>query len=308
MKKIGFLILIIIIISGVLFIPVTNQKTVTVKALFFNTYQQLSSAGNWLKWRRDLRPAWMADSSKISVTKTQNGFDLKYRDSVIHVAVNGYSLYISETGNPNYAYTVFPDTNQNKTNITVFEQTNILNYLFKSDHLLSDTHITDLKGFLENPDLYYGYQITKIKVTDTALVVLNRVVLDKLKFTTAQQNLAILKQYIAANGLKQTQPFIAQFLPKQKDSVLVNIGVPVNRNVIPRQPIHFMRMPPYGNLYTLKYHGKFKDRVNAFSAMRRFFTDRQLPMPILPFETYLDNKLPLSENDTVNIKLNFSTF
>jgi effector-binding domain-containing protein len=313
MKKTGFIILFIIVISAILFIPVTRQNNISINASFFNTYQHLTNANNWKKWRSDVHQAWLTDSTKINISKTSKGFNLNYSGAGIQVTVNGYSLLISETGHTRgtvYTYIVFPNSNQNKTDVTVIEETNVLHYLLNlnRDQTLSDTHVTDLQHFMEDPDLYYGYHIVKRKVSDTAIILLKRTVLANYKFDEAKKSLFALQAYLAAHGLKQTQPLMAQFLPKSTDSMLVRVGIPVDKKAVSASPVEFVHMPQTGSLYTVRFHGKFKERISVYAAVQRFFKDKQLPMPILPFENYLDNKLPANENDTVNIQLNFTTF
>ncbi|MGZ3764302.1 MAG: hypothetical protein ACXVA2_06540 [Mucilaginibacter sp.] len=314
MKKKVILLSFPLIILAACFIPFTQQKNVIVKASFFDSYQQLSKADNWKKWRTDLRKALLADSTKISDKQDTNGFELNYADTKLRVRlVNGNSFSINENNankESEYSYTVVPQKMSNVTSVIVIEKTNFIKYLANliDNRSFEGTHIADYKSFMENPDLFYGYKIVKSKVIDTSIVVLKRVVLAKNKFSEAAKSLAILNQYIASKGLKQTQPLMAQFFPKANDSVQLNIGLPVNGKVTATKPIAFMEMPKSGNLYVVKYHGKFSDRLKVYAAVQKFFNDRTLPMPILPFETYLDNKLPQSDSDTINIQINFTTF
>jgi len=311
-KKIALLILLLAVLAFAV-IPVNQQKTIRVKASFFNVYQQLAAAGNWAKWRTDLRRARLSDSSKILSTRNTNGFKISHGDLKLNVQVHGYTFVVDEENKKNeynYSYTVLPGKYPNATSITVMQKTGILNYLL---HLhakkpFNETHINDLKSFMENPDLYYGYKIIKKRVTDTNIVVLRRAVLSKNKFIEAAKMLADLKHFLSLHHLTQTQPLMAQFFNKANDSSQVNIGLPVDRKIKTRYPISFMAMPPTGYLYTAKFSGKFIDRLKAYAAVKRYFNDREMPIPILPFETYLDNKLPATDSDKINIQINFTTF
>jgi effector-binding domain-containing protein len=311
MKKKVFVFSILSVILFLFFVPFTQQKTFSIKAPLYNTYQQLAKADNWKKWRTDLRRAYLSDSTKISDKQDSNGFKLSYHDITLLVnIVNGYTFSINENNKNDYSYTVIPEKMPNVTSIIVTEKTNFIKHL--SDLInkksYSETHITDLKHFMEDPDLYYGYKIIKKKVTDTNIIVLRKVVLAKNKFSEAAKTLITLKQFIDLKGFKQTQPLIAQFFTKTNDSLQVNIGLPINGKIAASNPITFMQMPPNGNLYTVKFHGKFKERAKVYDAVHQYFNDRNLPMPILPFETYLDNKLPENDSDIVNIQINFTTF
>lgn len=311
MKKKVILLSSILVISAICFIPFTQQKTVTVNASFFNVYQQLAKARNWEKWRSDLRNAWLTDSTKISGTQDANGFKINYASIKLNVNIeNGYTFKIKENnGNKelDYGYTVLPGKFQDTTLITLAEKTNVLNYLLNKLHAreVSQTHITDFKNFMENPSLYYGYEITKTKVTDTNIIVLRRVVLAKDKFSEAAKTLNTLKQYVTLNGLKQTQPLIAQFIPKNGDSSQVNIGLPINKKAFTKNHIVYMMMPKNGNIYTAKFRGKFNERQKVYAVMQQFFHDKAIQAPAVPFETYLNNKLPASDTAQINIQVNF---
>lgn len=314
MKKIVISLSLILILLAICFLPFTEQKTIIIKAPFYNVYQQLAKPGNWKKWRKDLHQIQVADSTKISEKKTRDGFKVSYNDLEIDVnPVNGYSFKINEINKNKafeYSYTVVPEKQQDETIIILKQKISILRRLLNKSNgkSFSQTHITDFKHFMESVSLYYGYDIIKSKVIDTEIVVLRKTVLAKNKFKEASKSISILNDYINSKGLKQTQPFIAQFFTKYNDSIQLNIGIPVNRKTLTKKPIDFMEMPNTGNIYTVKFHGKFIDRPKVYTAVQRYFNDKQIPMPILPFETYLDNKVPEKETDEVNILFNFPTF
>lgn len=313
MTKKAVLLLLLLIVLAVCFIPVTRQKTFLVKASFFNVYQQLAKPRNWGQWRSDLRSLWLSDSAKISNTMRPDGFKINAGDLNLNVQIQGYVFAIAahdKNDKHNYAYTVLPGKFSNATLITVTKTIGLFNYMLTryNNSLFSDTHVNDLKNFMENDDLYYGYKIIKKRVTDTNIIVLRKLVLSKDKFAEAAKSLTALKQYFSVRHLTQTQPLIAQFFDKHNDSTQVNIGLPVDKKVPAKNPVTFMEMPSTGYFYTVRFRGKFKDRLKAYAAVHRYFNDRLMPIPILPLETYLDNKLPISDSDTVNIQINFPTF
>jgi hypothetical protein len=84
--------------------------------------------------------------------------------------------------------------------------------------------------------------------------------------------------------------------------------LPISKRVAAGKPIDFMEMPRNGHIYTVKFRGRFNQRAKAYASVRRYFADRNIPSLILPFETYLDNKLPKNDLDTVNIQINFATY
>jgi effector-binding domain-containing protein len=156
--------------------------------------------------------------------------------------------------------------------------------------------------------LRYGCHIVKIKVPEANLIEIKKRVPAQDKFTAAAGMLNSLNIFIKKNNVTQMQPLIAQFLPRGKDSVQVNVGFFIDKVVKPENGISFVTMPKGAPLYTAKFNGKFNRREKVYEGMHQYFEDHSYKSVILPFETYLDNKLPVSDTDSVNIRVNFSSY
>ncbi len=313
-KKVIFLSL-IIVISALFFIPCTQQKTVLIKSPFLNIYSLLVNPGKWEKWLPELRKAVQADSAKISIKKDTSSFGLKYDKLEFEVTFRGTTFDVNDSFDgktARYSYTIIPiaDRFQNKTNVIVVQQTNAINYLIGRiwEPSFSATHVADLKNFMEIDSLHYGFKIIKSGVPESNLIVTGKEVLKTDKFTEAAGMLDGLRQYVKDHALKQMYPVIAQFLPKGQDSVLVKVGLFIDKEVPSGNGIVFTRMPKGGPLFTAGYKGKFSKRAAAYDGLKQFFIDHTYQTAILPFETYLDNKLPVNDDDIINIQVNFSTY
>jgi effector-binding domain-containing protein len=315
MKKKVVLLVLILMTIVLFFIPLHQQKTVLIKSPFLNTYSLLANPAKWEKWRPDLQKAMIADSNKISIKKDTNSFLIKHENDELEVKYKGNAFEIDETSsgkNKSYRYSLIPvaDKFLNKTIIVVDDKTNGLNYLIGKFGApsFSGTHIDDFKNYMETDSLRYGFEIFKTGVPDSTLIVMQKEVLEKDKFTEAAKIQATLEQYIKTNNIKQMQPVIAQFNQNVKDSVQVKVGFFINKEVKSGNGIEFTRMPKGGPLFAVKFKGAFSKRGEAYEALKQYFSDNSHQMVLLPFETYLDNKLPVNDNDTINIQVNFGTF
>ncbi len=315
MKKKVILLVLLLLIIALFFIPFHQQKTILIKSPFLNTYSLLANPAKWEKWRPDLRKVFIADSNKISIKKDTDSFLVRNENHELEVKFEGNAFQIDETSNgknARYRYSLIPvaDKFLNKTIIVVDNKTNGLNYLIGKFGApsFSDTHIDDFKNYMETDSLRYGFKIFKTGVPDSTIIVMQKEVSEKDKFTEAAKILAILERYIKTNNIKQTQPVIAQFNQNIKDSVQVKVGLFINKEVKSGNGIEFTRMPKGGPLYAAKFKGEFSKRGEAYEALRQYFADNSHHMALLPFETYLNNKLPVSDNDTINIQVNFGTF
>ncbi len=294
------------------FIPVTQQKAVSIKSPFLNIYRELVLPINWGKWRSDIRQDFIADSSKINIKKDNTSFNIQYKNKELNVDFNENFFNIKDrwSNNTDYGYAIIPEKDLKKTSVIVVQKTILIRYLlskFKSDTFAA-THIDDLKKFMETDSLLYGYNIFKNRVPDSYLIEMKKEVLAKDKFTEAAKMLGTLQQYVKTHDVKKVQPLIAQFLPKGKDSTQINVGFYIDKEVKDENDVHFARMPKGGPLYSVKYSGEFDKRSKTYMALRQYFVDHLYQQAILPFESYLDDKLPASDTSKVNIQVNFSTY
>ena len=313
MKRKVILISLIVLVFAACFIPVTQQKSISINAPFLNVFVQLSNPLNWEKWRADIRPVTLADSSRIELQKDTSSFEMRYRSHKLNVRLQGYTVFINDAWNKkltSYYYIVVPAKQRNTTSVTVYKNVFSIIYLIGkiTPFSFDDTHVDDLKRFMETDSLHYGFNIFKTRVPDTNLVEIKRNVLIKDKFTTAATMKHILEQYIKKHHVKKTQPLIAQFLPLGKDSIHINVGFYINKEVKRENDVIFTRMPRGGPLYCAIYRGRFDHRSKAYTALHQYFNDHLYQLSILPFEIYLDDKLPLSDTTKVITQVTFASY
>ena len=314
-KKILFFVL-ILVLSASCFIPVNQQKNVVIKSPFLNLYGQLSNPVKWENWRPDLQKEVLADSTKIKINDKKRGnFTIAFNNSQINATSVGTAINVVEKNGEttsSYGYFLSPviDKFMNSTQLTVVQKTNLFRYVTGKLGLtaVNDHHIADLKNFMETDSLLYGFKITRIGVPGNNLAVIRKEVTNDQKFVQAAKNLAILQQYIGKRGIHQINPLIAQFLPRGKDSTQVNVGFFIDKEIVADNVVSFVKMPKGGPLYVAYYRGPFNKRQKVYTGLQAYFTDHLYQSAILPFETYLDNKLPTSATDTIKMRLNFTAY
>lgn len=313
MKQKVILSLLALVILSAFLIPVQQQETIPVKASFLNIYSLLAKPDKWQKWRSDLSSVPTSDSAKVFIKKNDGSFAIKYELLQLNVTYQGNTFGITEHNNDktiSYSFVVIPDTGLNKSFIAVYKKTSLISYLAGKFRPVSfsDTHVNDLKNFMETDSLRYGCRIFKTRVPVANLIVIRRVVLAKDKFTEAAKMLSALQRYTQTHNVKQTQPLIAQFLRKGKDSAQVNIGFFIDKETKSYNDITFMRMPKGGPLYSARFNGKFNKRQSIYDGVSQYFIDQKYQSAILPFESYLNNKLPTTDTDKIKIQVNFTAY
>jgi effector-binding domain-containing protein len=313
MKKKIILLSLLVLVIAACFIPVTQQETFSIKSPFLNIYRELIIPANWERWRPDIRKDFNADSAKISIKKENSSFSIKYGRQELSVGLNENMLAVNDAWNGSsskYTYTVIPEKDLKKSSVIVVKTTSAANYLVSkiNGSYLSDTHINDLKKFMETDSLLYGCNIIRIKVPDSNLIVIDKEVLAKNKYIEAAKMLTSLQQYLKTHDVKQVRPLIGQFLAKGKDSSLLKVGFFINKEVKSEKEITFMRMPLGGTFYIGTFKGKFKERAKIYAGMHEYFTNHLYQLALIPFETFLDNKLPASDTDKVNVQVIFPSY
>lgn len=315
MKKIVILLSILLVVLFACFIPVTQQKTISIKAPFYNVYNQLNGSAKWIKWRPDLREIYAADSNKISIkNESRNSFVLKYAGQELDVKASaGVFDIFEQNGNKmlNYSYSVVPQKDQDKTSVTVYKKISAFSYvteLFKPA-AMADTHINDLKHFMETDSLRYGFNIFRTKVPGSNVILITRTVLSKNMMPEVGKMSALLTEYFNIHkNVKHAGPLIAQFVPRGKDSIQIKAGFYIDNIAPDYKDALYTRMPKGNTLFAVIFNGKFNQRQAAYSALQQYFADHLWQSAILPFEFYLDNKLPLTDTSKVKVQINFTTY
>ena len=291
----------------------TQQQVIVIKAPFLNSYSQLVKGDNWLKWRPDLKQLQLSDTTKISLERDSNSFTVNYPNGKLEVTTNGNNLNVKEISNnisTAYSYDILPDKLPKNTLLLVNKRVSLARYLIVKLRpvTFSETHAADFKKFMETDSLLYGCKIVKTGVPGANLAVIRKIVPNSEKFIQAAKNFSTLQKYIADRNIHQINPLIAQFLPRGKDSTQVNVGFFIDQEIVTDNVISFVKMPRGGPLYAARFAGPFNKRQKVYAGLQAYFTDHLYQSAILPFETYLDNKLPTSETDVINMQLNFTAY
>lgn len=293
-------------------IPVDYQTTIPVKGPFLNIYTILSNPQKWEQWLPAFRQLPASDTAKLTVQKDTASFTIQGPQVGLKVAKNGMTFNIEEQvpKEYRYSYLIMPLPQGNKTQLIATEKISLWRYLFSQlfSSYQGNTHVNDFKHFVETDSLLYGCRIFKTRVPEGNLIEIRQTVVAKEKFTAAHTMLTTLQQFVKEHQLARMQPVIAQFLPKGKDSAQVNVGFFIDRETASVKPVTFVRMPKGGPLYAARFSGKFDQRKKVYDGLQQYFTDHLYQSAILPFETYLDNKLPTSDTSQINIQVNFTTY
>ena len=306
MKK-AVIILVLLIVIG--FIPFQQHSSINIRSNYFDVCQQLISPDSWKRWQPDIRDKFnAANNSKVTADST--GFLISIPGQVFNVKnTNGNKFSVVRTVNfidHHYAYTVMPDAENNNATVYIDVKNNVVKWLFSQFDPAEKNGdiIQQLKGFMEDAKQYYGFDISEKSVAESYLAVKKETIPAKNKYPAIINAAKELHVFIDQHHVKAVQALAGAYYSQKNDSLQILIGIPVNKQVAPSANIVFMNMPG-GKVLVGDYNGKYGERQKIYSAMEKYIRDHSLLKQVAPFERYLNNKVPESDSDLVNMQVNY---
>lgn len=308
MKKILVVLVPIFAIVLILLVPFKQQKTISIKVQYFVVLQQLLQPENWNRWQPEIKQAWQQDSTQLKTITEGANTTFQTPDWHIETKMNGFGLDVKKNikgKSEHYSFTVLADKNVRHTNIHLIADTYGFKWLidlFARKSLFAD--IETLKQYMEDDRAYYGFQINKILTVDTNILVVKKTVplKDKDSAITVTQNQ--LQAYIKLHHYTVNQPIMANIHATYSgDSIRIMMGIPIVQSPKPIGDIKLMQMSDQSREIYITYTGKYSDRLACYTSLKRYIADHSLSTPEVPYEKYLDNKIPLSDTDYTHVQI-----
>ncbi|HUR10884.1 MAG TPA: GyrI-like domain-containing protein, partial [Flavitalea sp.] len=167
--------------------------------------------------------------------------------------------------------------------------------------------LLSLKEYVENPAKYYGFEIHIGGVVDTVVVSTKTCSIARNFYPDLKKVFNQLHQFIQEKNLSITHFPIAFINRNRNDSIEIAVAIPVNRISGTQVGIFFQTMPR-GRMLIGKYEGPYKNIGNLYAVLRHYLSDYSLTPVALPYEKYLNNKLPESDNALINAEVYFPIY
>ena len=313
MKKGVVVILIIIIVSIVCFFPVTQNSTINISATFDNTILQIVHPDNWKNWYPEIKKAYKINPADYSLKKNDtqkiDTISIPGEKFIIH-AISPMSYNVTETGKHlenNYAFTVFPGDSKNDMKIYLVNKTPLIFSLFNKTRP-GESALTAFKTYMETPEEFYGFDIKMSQIRDPIIASKVTKILNKEVFVKIANARDELMNYLTKNNLQKTGHISVSYIPLLHDSMQITVGVPVNKIAAASNGIECLSLPAGGRVLVANYEGKFSGRKKAYQAMTKYLTDHTLSIPAESFERYLNDSLPSSDSDLIQIEVNYPVY
>lgn len=313
MKKGVVVILIIIIVFIVSIFPITQNSTINISATFDNTILQIVHVENWKSWYPEIKKTYKNNPSDYSIIKNSSQktdtIKIPGKTFIIH-SISPMSYNVTEISSflrTNFAFSVFPGKSKNDMTIYLANKSPLIFTLFNKNRT-GEQALDSFKSYMENPEDFYGYNIKMSEIRDP--VIASRIIKIKekdvfIKMANARKD---LMNYLEKNKLQKTGHISVSYIPLLHDSMQITVGIPVNKIGPSQNGIECFSLPAGGRVLVANYEGTFSGRKQVYQAMTKYLTDHSLSIPAESFERYLNDSLPSSDSDLIQIELNYPVY
>lgn len=299
-------VLLLIIALGA--IPFRREKNMLIKAKYENIYEQLLKSSHWKNWQPDVKVAWQHDSTQVLASTNGTSTIITAKNLYIKTKLNGFGLDVRKNikgKSEHYSFTMLTDKNFKYANVHLISNTYGFKWLidlFTRKSLFADMEA--LKQYMEDDKAYYGFKINNTLTIDTNILVMKKMVSVKHKDSAIIATQKHLQAYINSHHYHITQPIMADIHATYTgDSIRIMMGIPVAESVKPSGDITLMQMSKQSRQIYITYTGKYGNRLACYNSLKRYIADHSLSTTELPYEKYLDNKVPLSDSDYTRMQI-----
>ncbi len=312
-KRVASILIAVIIISIVFALPVTQKTTINIAASFDNTFPQIIKISNWKNWYPAIKESFQNSPEGYHLTKDSSDktftIEIPGRKYIIR-AITPMSYQVREENShwvDIYAFTFLTTDTAGRLKIDIVKR-NPLIFTLLGRNKSGENAMNGLKNYLEDPKLFYGFDIQMSKIRDSVIAssvfkIKKTEVFPKIKY--GYQNLL---RYVGDHKLVKTDHVSISYISISEDSIQLTIGVPVNKEGPSEKEITCLALPARGNVLTGNYEGLFHDRKTIYLAMSKYLSDHALSVPAESFERYLNDSIPDSDSSFIKIELNYPVF
>jgi effector-binding domain-containing protein len=312
-KRVASILIAVIILSIVFALPVTQKTTINITASFDNTVPQIIKISNWKNWYPEIKRSFNNSPDRYILTKDSSDktFTIEIPDKKYFIRVITPMSYQVREENSHwvdiYAFTFLSTDTPGRLKIDVVKRNPLLFTLFGGNKA-GENAINGLKNYLEDPKLFYGFDIQMSKIRDSVIASSVFKIKKAEVFTKIKYGYQNLLRYVRDHSLLKTDHVSISYIRISEDSIQLTIGVPVNQEGPSEKEITCLALPARGNVLTGNYEGLFHDRKTIYLAMSKYLSDHALSVPAESFERYLNDSIPASDSSFVKIELNYPVY
>ncbi|MBZ5858129.1 hypothetical protein [Flavihumibacter profundi] len=295
-------------------IPITFNTKAHVPFPLAKTMEQFTSAQQLQKW---FLPFAGLDSSQFTTSQAPQ-VELKgSNESLILTSAKpgNIDLLFKESGSEqDYKFLISRDQKKNIGSIVTMSISNTLWKRMIDPDPIDEIVINSLKNLdriTNNTELYYGYLIKKLTVTDSTFLYATAVVKRNQKASAVKILFDSLFQFAGQNYINYTGRRILSAKPLNDSEMRIFTGIVINGPATIDQDesgISVKTMHAGKGMLVAEYNGVYKNISSVYKALESYKRDNQLASMELPFEEFLNNGNKFEPDDTVNVKVCYPVF
>ncbi len=210
MKKRVAAILITVVILIILFsLPVSKKTSISIAASFDNMMPQVLNIKNWKNWYPGLKEAYKNNPSGYSFSEDHSQkiytITTPERKYIIH-AITPMAYQVREINGSwedIFAFSVFPGDTLGRMKINIEKKSPLLFAIFGKNKT-GVIAINGLKSYLEDPKLFYGFNMGPGTIRDSVIASTVLKIRNKDIFLKIQDAYLNLLNYVKTNSLLKT--------------------------------------------------------------------------------------------------------
>ncbi len=314
MKKIYLLlatVLSVLLIWGLFFYPVRVTKKIIVPYSMYKSGEQLNNAVNAVKW---YIPFSVNETSGVSVDKknhviTWGDHSAKISDitpfsSLIKAKYKGKQQFFSFTA-------LIDSTDGESSEITLSYTCSLFRKWFIKSNLEKNAQksLENLKDYMTDTRRFYGFEIQKTTVVDTAFLFTKEVCTVNERKAVTKKLFEKLIAYANAKNAGYNGTRLYYTIKEGNElTIFASIGVASLEETPESGEIEYKEMPFGKNLLVTTYQGPFMQAEKAYQALEVFKKDHNLTQMAIPFQKFMSDGYDFDDNQVVQLKVCYPIF
>ena len=297
------------------FVPIKTSQQTTIKASFIDVANEVNTGDKWKNWYAPIKYAHATSPSSYKLREDYKNHKIYLQTIDNYYEINKYSpawIELRIGKNIKTTQTIhFTFDKDGYVTINEIQSTSLLNYLLKLvkpdvKHL---SIVKSLKPFMETPSLYYGFDIKKTTVPDTAFITSTAVVSKRDRFIMLKNTYPILRQFAIKNKVRVVGYPYLNYSSVNADSIKITTMLVINKalTLYDEGKINLFAMPKNGRMLVAHYHGEYGKSSEVYTALDRYASDNNYTRVYVPFERYLGN-VPTSNQSIVDMDVFYPVY
>lgn len=300
-----------LLIWGLFFYPVRVTKKIKVAYSMFKSGEQLNNAANVAKW---YIPFSVNETSGVSVDKknhviTSGDHSAKISDittfsSLLKTKYKGKQQFFSFTA-------IIDSTDGSATEITLSYTCSLFRKWFIKSTLEKNAEksLENLKDYMTDTRRFYGFEIQKTTVEDTAFLFTKEVCTINERKAITKKIFENLIAYANAKNAGYNGTRLYYTIKEGNElTIFASIGVTNLKETPESGEIEYKEMPFGKNLLVTTYQGPFMQAEKAYKALEAFKKDHDLTDMAIPFQKFMSDGYDFDDNQVVQLKVCYPIF